>query len=159
MGHEVDEHVGKPPRVKIGITDEIIADAEQRSSSHCMIADAIRKQLPDANAISVDLQTIRWSDKKTGRRYIYLTPRRAQVAIVKFDQGHHTEPFEFQLRSGQSMPSKRNASKGGRIRTSHKGRMENPTIIDGHAPPLAALGHGPKVRGQRRTFGLKLLEQ
>lgn len=66
-----------------------------------MIAEAVKAVRPDANHVSVDLQTIRFTDAKRGMRYTYLTPRIAQIALLKFDQGITPTEFEFQLRGGQ----------------------------------------------------------
>ena len=54
----------------LDVTAELIATAIPRNSGHCMIADALRAAIPSARFISVDLQTIRWSDPETNRRYI-----------------------------------------------------------------------------------------
>jgi N-acetyl-beta-hexosaminidase len=85
----------------IEVTQEVINDSIQRDSSHCMIAEAVKQAIPDAGFVSVDLQTIRFSHKKTRKRYVFLTPRRAQVELIKFDQGIQPEPFSVQLQRGQ----------------------------------------------------------
>ena len=91
----------RAPQVIVEITDEVIDEAIPRDSSHCMIADALKALVPGASKVAVDLQTIRFSDLKKGLRYTYLTPRVAQVALIKFDQGLKPEPFAFRLRGGQ----------------------------------------------------------
>jgi hypothetical protein len=85
----------------IHVTPEQIERATQRDSRHCMIAEAIRQQYPDARKILVDLQTIRWSDDKRGKRYVFLTPERAAQALVAFDHGDELEPFSFAMRPMQ----------------------------------------------------------
>jgi hypothetical protein len=45
--------------------------------------------------VYVDLQTIRWSDRKTGKRYTALTPTVAAQLLVDFDQGKPLEPVAF----------------------------------------------------------------
>jgi Fe-S-cluster formation regulator IscX/YfhJ len=72
--------VRKPraPRVVIQVSGDDILWAEKESSSHCMIADAIKRQLPNARHVAVDLQTI---------RFTYLTPTLAQMALLDFDDG------------------------------------------------------------------------
>jgi hypothetical protein len=89
------------PMVTITVPEEIIAVSKVRSSSHCMVAEAVRLAVPDAKSIAVDLQTIRWTDEGRELRYIYLTPRVAQVALIDFDQGKTPEPFSFRLRAAQ----------------------------------------------------------
>lgn len=89
-------------RLRYTVTEDNIMTAEQRSSSHCMIADAIKDAARETNLkislLAVDLQTVRFSVPEWGLRYIYLTPRSAQQCIVDFDQGIHTEPFSNELR-------------------------------------------------------------
>jgi hypothetical protein len=88
----------KAPRVNLVITPELVADAIAEDSSHCMIAEAVKAALPYARWVSVDIQTIRFSDPQTRARYVYLTPRLGQSALVKFDAGEKVEPFRMQLR-------------------------------------------------------------
>lgn len=83
--------------VTVNVTQAIIDRAEEKNSNHCMIADAIRVALPDARAVSVDMATIRFTDPVRRQRYVYLTPRSVQLALIEFDQGEHTEPFNLRL--------------------------------------------------------------
>lgn len=158
-----DARTPRSPRFTIEVTDEIIADGVERNSSHCVVAEAVKASYPDAKRVSVDLQTIRFSDYTKGLRYTYLTPRAAQVALVQFDQGIKPEPFKFQLRTGQvtkagsgtggfkrereSVPSKAKM----KTETTGGGGGEVPTKVGGRTPPRAALGN-------RRSFGLRSLE-
>src|SRR5262245_37879301 len=89
------------PKFTVHITEGILASAQQRDSGHCMIAEAVKAARPTAKAVSVDIQTIRFTEGE--RRYIYLTPRKAQVAIVKFDKGEKQQPWRMSLRGGQSI--------------------------------------------------------
>src|SRR5258707_2331325 len=91
----------RSPKVTIEITPDLIESSKERDSSHCMIAEAVKKAYLGAAFVSVDLQTIRFSDHNKGLRYTYLTPRSAQIALIEFDQGTTPEPFSFQLRGGQ----------------------------------------------------------
>lgn len=84
-------------RVDVEVSEEIIAESTSADSSHCMIAEAIKKAVPDATGVSVDIQTIRFSDPKKRMRYVYITPRMAQVALVDFDAGLKPKPFRFRL--------------------------------------------------------------
>src|SRR5262245_57512785 len=72
------------PRGLVRVTDELIETALPKNSEHCMIADAVKIAFPGAKGVSVDLATIRFSDPEKGLRYIYLTPRIAQTALVEF---------------------------------------------------------------------------
>jgi hypothetical protein len=91
----------RAPRVAIAVTSRHIETNITRDSSHCMIAEAIRSTVKNATSVSVDLQTIRWSDPEKRLRYTYLTPRIAQINLIKFDQGIKPEEFAFHLRGGQ----------------------------------------------------------
>ena len=71
-----------------------------RNSSHCMIAEAVRASGPWASAGMVDLQSIRMTDLERGLRYSYLTPRLAQLALIKFDQGEKPKAFKMELAGG-----------------------------------------------------------
>jgi len=90
-------HIPRSRRVDVEVTPEIIGTATQADSGHCMIADAVKAAVPGAANISVDLQTIRFSDPKKRMRYVYLTPRMAQLALVDFDAGEMPDPFTFRL--------------------------------------------------------------
>lgn len=90
----------KSPIVQVEVTNPLIERAVIGDSGHCMIAEALRDARPDAASISVDLQTIRFSLPERRLRYTYLTPRIAQLALVRFDQGASVKPFSFVLKSG-----------------------------------------------------------
>ena len=84
--------------MKVNVTPELVERAVQRDSHHCMIAEAIKAQNPHFKNIVVDLQTIRWTNPRTGKRYICLTPEVAGTALVAFDQAEDIQPFSFYLR-------------------------------------------------------------
>jgi len=137
------------PESRIEVTQEIIDGAKGRDSSHCMVADAIKEQLPGAKRILVDIQTIRFSRK--GRRFVFLTPRRAQQAIVWFDQADpRLEPFAFSL----GKPVQTHEARDRKERSDGQRRLaldgdHMPTIRGGTTPPVAALAAGPSRRADR----------
>lgn len=148
--------VAHAPRFYVTITDELIYESEQRDSSHCMVADAVQIARPKAKRIAVDIQTIRFTEGD--HRYVYLTPRRAQVAIVKFDQGIPSKPFGFRLRNGQSIPPQKPGTKRQRAKlVSPKGPASKdglvPDKIGGQTPPVDV-----RSAGNRRAFGVRALE-
>lgn len=163
----------RAPKVVLAITEEIIGDAVERDSSHCLWAEAVKAAYPDAKNVSVDLQTIRFSDLEKGLRYTYLTPRVAQVALVNFDQGMKPAPHQCVLRNGQVTRAGRRAPQKQLSEAQLKQRVEagkkthemlaktrlssrNPTAmvvpdrIGGSPPPLSEFG-------KRREFGLRQL--
>lgn len=88
-GHAVNRTI----TVKAGNIDR----GMKADSKHCMIADAVSQQVKGASFVSVDIQSIRFSNLKTGKRYIYLTPHVVQQAILQFDRGEMVRPFKFVL--------------------------------------------------------------
>ena len=95
-----DEALWQNGRRRITVGDTHIAESLQRSSSACAIAEAVKQQIPNAIHVSVDLATIRWTDRVKQLRYVALTPVCAQELIVNFDQGlrEKLEPISFDLR-------------------------------------------------------------
>jgi len=105
-----DENTGPRPRIKI--TQEIIERATRANSGHCVIADAIKTQCPTASGVMVDLQTVRYTDREKGERYVWLTPTRAQQMLLAFDQGWPIEPTTMQFRPpAQIVPVKVSSKK------------------------------------------------
>jgi hypothetical protein len=164
------------PWLKLEMTEEVITESEKRDSGHCMIATAVKNAYPDAERIAVDVQTIRFSDAKKGLRYTYLTPRQGQIALVRFDQGLHTEPFSMGIRGG-AVTAMKGGPKLGKPRTrrggNHAAPNAVPEIVGGITPPVSALAHGAtgpaskegiykarevKSRNPRRQYGIRSLE-
>lgn len=85
----------------IAVTKDEILGAIRSNSHLCMIAEAIKRQVPNATGVIVDLQSVRFSDRKRGVRIVCDTPRDCQEALVKFDRGFPCEPFTFNLSSKQ----------------------------------------------------------
>lgn len=92
---------GRAPQLNFPVTAEMIETAIPQDSAHCMIADGLKAAIPDARQVAVDLATIRYTDPRTGRRYIYLTPIPAQVALLDFDQGNKPNPFTVKAHAAQ----------------------------------------------------------
>lgn len=107
---------------RVVVKKEHIQHAVRRDSHHCMIADAIQAQHAWAKFVVVDVQSIRFSNTETGRRYIYLTPPRAQRALLDFDKGKTPKPFTFTMQQGHDrqmrvrMPSMQKRKPHGRKR-------------------------------------------
>lgn len=163
----------RSPRVDIKVTQDIIDRSTQRDSSHCMIAEALQKAVPQAKYISVDLATIRFTDLAAGQRYIYLTPRNAQAALLAFDQGEKVEPFGIRIESAHVLTTGNARKARASLEPSTRGGGTIPTRRDGVAPPLGPLpGGAPRRRqgkgkdgagagntrtGRRREFGLRAI--
>jgi hypothetical protein len=130
-----------------------------------MIAEAVKASLPDVKTVSVDLATIRFTDKKTGSRYTYMTPRAAQQALVQFDNGEKPEPFRIRLQTlfqirPKSTIARRTPTQGIAVSEDRKvdagpksnPHLEAPVKVGGQPMPRAALGY-------IRRFGLRTLPQ
>lgn len=87
----------RSPRVHVVIDPETITGAVRRDSRHCMIAEAIKRAMPELTSVSVDVASIRFTEPKRRVRFTYMTPPIAQHALVDFDQGQQPEPFSFTL--------------------------------------------------------------
>lgn len=154
------------PRVTIEVTQEIVDASTRRDSSHCMIAEALQRAVPKAQYISVDLATIRFTDMSAGRRYVYLTPRVAQEALLAFDQGEKIEPFTVRIQ-GAHVLATGNARKARATLKPGQVKDSVPIRTDGLAPPIGPLasgtgtnpsnGKGDRRTGRRREFGLRAI--
>lgn len=80
------------PTLAVEIAPKDWEKAKQSASGGCLIADAIKRQYPQYTNVSVDVATIRLSDREAGERYTYLTPPSAKDLLLYFDQGW-TQPM------------------------------------------------------------------
>jgi len=150
----------RTPQLTLTATAEIIAAAVPKDSGHCMWADALRAVFPTAKSVAVDLQTIRFTDPEKKLRYVYLTPRPAQITLLQFEKGMVPQPTTVRLRGGQVTKS------NSYVKPFHKPAMPDgdqtelqpdghiPNIIGGKRPPRARLSN-VGYRGMRREFGLR----
>lgn len=83
----------------VNVTAEDINGGERSFSTTCMVAQAIKREIVGSSSLLVDIQTIRFTMKDEGIRYVYLTPREIQDYIVAFDAGDPIEPFSFKLKN------------------------------------------------------------
>ena len=154
-------------RITVDVGADLIALASKASSAHCMIADGIKASMPDARSVSVDLQTIRYSDPKAGKRYIMLTPMKCQEKLLLFDQGQEVQPWSFRLPDPvqivpmratgvmDEQPKNRARIPGPKVWKEDTGGIGNRKGIvhGGEEPPINILAHS--ARGHRRIFGVK----
>lgn len=133
------------PYVLVKVDQDHIDRSMPERSSSCMIAESIKDLVPESTYVSVDLHTIRWSDPGKQCRYEYLTPRVAQIALLKFDRGIPVKPFEFRLR-------------GGRIIRSYFGKSHRPARAERMAAAAARdemESLAAEVAGESRPKGAK----
>jgi hypothetical protein len=132
-----------------------------------MIAEAVLEEVKNSKNISVDIATIRFTDKKLGQRFIYLTPPIAQQSLVDFDQGREVKPFGFELRTAVQVTPKKTRSGKGNYRkkkivlaTPENASHQPAVVIGSEVPPIAPLsssGAG-RVTARIRRFGAHNLE-
>lgn len=84
-------------RYDIEVTQEDIDKAVRCSFSHCIVAEALRRQIDGIDIISIDRRTIRFSLPLEARRIFYVTPPAVDDYIVAFDAGDTIQPFRFRL--------------------------------------------------------------
>jgi hypothetical protein len=108
-----------------------------------MIADAIKEAIPNAQSVAVDLVTIRWTDPVRELRYIYLTPRRAQLALIDFDRGVVPKPFDVQLAGAAQVVRAMWHRRGSAVKNTRIAEWE-----------LKRQAIGEVVKTQRKTRGL-----
>ena len=152
------------------VTDDLVAAATVRDSSHCVVADAIRSARPDVQLVSVDLQTIRFTNKKTKKRYTYLTPPACQQTLIAFDQGDSIEPFGFYLGppihvDAAKLRPKKDGHGTERVYKPRsivkRGPGHVPMINDGTPLPAnaaLATGRSGRGKGKVRQYGLRQLK-
>jgi hypothetical protein len=161
------------PRPRIPVTAKHIEKAKREDSTGCVIALAIEDAVPGAKSITVDLQTIRWSDPVRRQRYIYLTPVKCMRSLVDFDLGKVIDPFDFSLRNAMVTPmNRKNPNRDDSLERSAPIKRRRPSntrklkardaanpgevVIEGGNPPPAA---AYSSRKGRRTYGAKNLER
>ena len=132
--------------LKVNVTEELIEHAIRHDSRSCMISNAIKAERPDFKNVLTDLQTIRWTNPRTGKRYICLTPLSAGRALVDFDAGRKIEPFTLLLKPAQITPATGNKGKRKLI---HYGTQ--PVISGGRQLPAGHLrGSDASEEGARK---------
>lgn len=123
IGEEAQRHLTitgrrstpQSPKIAVKVDLDRVENAIRRDSRNCMIAEAIKETVPDMAHVTVDLQSIRFSDPAKNLRFVYLTPRVCQIAIIDFDRGLKPEAFSFVLRKPyQITRPARTAGKPGR---------------------------------------------
>jgi hypothetical protein len=129
----------RSPVIDVSVTRQILTDAIERNSGHCVFAESVKAACPWATKIAVDLQTIRMSDREKGLRYAYLTPRSCQTALVLFDQGHRDKlhPFRFKLSHAHIARMREGSQLHSNTQT---GKRRKRKLLGGvHMPPSRAI--------------------
>jgi hypothetical protein len=136
-------------KIVIEVTPDLLERATKRDSQHCMIAEAIKRKDPQRyTQVYVDLQTIRWSDRKTGKRYTALTPTVAAQLLVDFDQGKALEPVSFAAKVIKVSDS---VARGRAARYDAKNQLVigGPELPKAHLRGTASTGRTPALNRER----------
>lgn len=149
--------------LRVNITRADIEQGIERDPNCCVIACAIKREHPELSHVSVDLATIRATDKEKRLRYIWFTPPSFQGVIVATDQGlrKKIKPGSASLLTGQILElppagKSRRRKSGTRKRPVAKKRLIRPN--GGNNVPIVVGGKEPPVIvGQTRGFGLRSL--
>jgi len=164
------------PAKNVTVTQDHIDKGIPRDSGYCMIAEAIKSTIPWASWVSVDLQTIRFTDLNRKLRFTYLTPRSCQEVLADWDDGIKPEPWTFKLkeahvtRAGRYKP--KSAEQAARDNAARRHRSKPvpdlprrrtiaprgndlsgnvSEVVGGHPPPVSI--------NRRRAFGLRSLRR
>lgn len=113
------------PTLDLQITPEQHERAIKSASGGCLIADAIKEQYPQFSGVTVDMATIRVSERKTGKRFTYLTPPSAQHLLLSFDQGWPQSTERIMIKRAVKITPIRTASSRKKIkREARKAELE-----------------------------------
>jgi hypothetical protein len=149
--------------LRVHVTEALIDRATERDSRHCMIAEAIQLARPHFRGVMVDLQTIRWSNPRTRKRYICLTPENAARALVAFDQGDAIDPFSVSLRpiqvtdSIRALPSEEGKPRRKRPSRHRELQPDGRTVHGGQPLPTGHLSNVKLSGPHFRVYGRRLL--
>jgi hypothetical protein len=143
--------------MRVEVTQALIDRAIRADSRHCMIADAIMAKDPVRyHNVSVDVATMRWTDKQTGKRHTAITPTVAAQRLIEFDQGENVEPFAFvarpvvtQTRQSRLSPPKRAAARLKKSAATRPKVKADGTVSGRLRIPRAPLSEGDRLYGRR----------
>jgi len=144
------------PTVQLSITKKLIDEAVVGDSSHCMVANAVKQAIPHARHVSADIQSIRFSDPSKGVRYIYLTPRKAQEAILSFDRGNKPKPFRTTIRNAHVTEMGKKKSPKKMVRRTKDGPRSTPMVVGGKPAPMGALSGTARTKATKKAAARKV---
>lgn len=139
--------------MKVAVEKSHIQNGVERDSTMCMIADAIKSKRPSLKYVTVDVQSIRFTDLDKGKRYVFLTPPVAQRNLLRFDQGKPVQPFTFSLAEpAVERTIEKRSGKGWEARKAANARKKSAA----HKKKYAYLAaNRARYQQREREFGLK----
>lgn len=85
--------------MKVNVTARHIEEAKCGNPYHCMIAEAIRDSVPNAQYVIVRTNGITITQRRKNGvsvRSRWMVPTKAARAIIRFDAGDSVSPFSFE---------------------------------------------------------------
>lgn len=155
------------PTLNVRIAPEAYERAVKSKSGGCLIADQIKDQYPHLSKVTVDMATIRVSDRKDGKRYTYLTPSSAQHLLLSFDQGWPNPIDEVVLkravvvtpitraRYGNNSKEERAAARAAKIAELEAKVAAGEDLTRGEASALAKMRNAKEAPDRPSTTGPK----
>ena len=142
----------------VEVTQEAVEDGVACLVGQCPIAQALKTAIPTAHHIEVDIQCMKWTDRRTGKRYTFLTPPEGQTFIAHFDVGDKdVRPFTLRIPRTPIQIRDSGAKGGKKAVVVSNGEGHEPTIVGGHPIPRRVRPASPKGSPLRqrsvRTFG------
>lgn len=144
--------------MRIKTSKQNIDGAVRGNSRHCMIADAIAEQVPNAKQVIVDAQSIRWTDKEKGVRYTFMTPPEAQKQLIRFDAGKVVEPFVVEIGEPVLVKSVHVDNNGKRHKTREQKRKASAKTSRQVREAQIELGKR-RYATAKREFGLRVFDE
>src|SRR4029077_5439608 len=130
----------------IRVTQEDIDRATRKSSSRCVVALAIARQIPDAARVEVDVQSVRFTQGDVRREFV--VPPVVASYVCDFDAGDEIHPFTFRLRTDREVVRERpKLTEAGRERDKARVRGNTPKRA---APPAAPTAADPTASPEAR---------
>lgn len=81
--------------IEFHVTDIDICNAIPNDPGHCAIAQAIKREYPEATYISVGRDTVSYTIRSQGKRYKHRTSLTAREAQAKLDKGLPVTAADF----------------------------------------------------------------
>jgi hypothetical protein len=166
MGKTVDEPTNFKRKIKV--TEKHVENGVRSNSGYCMIAEAIKEQVPEARRVQADMNWISFTYK--GYRMRCMTPNRPAAALANFDLGEAIAPFDFWLhspiitrRTESNVPIVRDAVGelpathevvNGRVRRRNSPQHEA-TAPDARNGVVFTTQKPPRYQANQRAFGRK----
>jgi hypothetical protein len=110
--------------LRVKLTQPDIDKARRKDSWKCVVAQTVKRHVPEAKRVSVDIQAIKvFTDEAI---WTYLTPRVVQDYIVAFDAGRDEQivPMSFTLKDPFRSQRRAHTPKGSKAERERRAAVE-----------------------------------